>query len=149
FLGYRPRSDREVRDRLARAGYAEATSEAVLDRLRELKLLDDSAFAAYWLQQRQGRRPRGERLLRQELQQKGLDRDTVSAALASGDADDEVAVRAGLRRAEQLRQCEPREFSARLGAYLARRGFGWDVITPALRRLWEQTRGPASAPDAL
>src|SRR5262245_53087733 len=67
FLGYRPRSDREVRDRLARAGYAESTTLTVLERLRELKLLDDAAFASFWLQQRRGPRPRGERVLRQEL----------------------------------------------------------------------------------
>jgi regulatory protein len=45
FLGYRARSEKEVRDRLRRYGYGEETVEEVVVRLKELGYLDDEDFA--------------------------------------------------------------------------------------------------------
>src|ERR671916_1630331 len=45
FLGYRARSEREVRERLRRYGYGEETVEGVVVRLEELGYLDDEDFA--------------------------------------------------------------------------------------------------------
>ena len=44
-LGYRPRAEGELRERLLRAGYAGETVEVVLLRLKELGYLDDGEFA--------------------------------------------------------------------------------------------------------
>src|SRR5215208_3659752 len=71
FLSYRPRSEREVRDRLKKREFPEPTIERVIERLKSLKLLDDDAFARYWVEQRQSHRPRGGRLLSLELRRKG------------------------------------------------------------------------------
>src|SRR5579884_1029834 len=136
FLAYRPRSEREVRDRLARHGYPAGTTDQVLVRLRELKLLDDEAFAQYWIEQRQAHAPRGALLLRQELLRKGTDREAVATALDEAELGEEAAYRAGEKKARQLRGCDEREFQRRLGAYLARRGFPWEIVTPVVRGLW-------------
>src|SRR3712207_6063659 len=45
LLGYRARSEKEVRDRLRRYGYGEDTVECVIGRLKELGYLDDADFA--------------------------------------------------------------------------------------------------------
>ena len=45
FLGYRARSEKEVRDRLRRYGYGDQTVEGVVGRLKELGYLDDKEFA--------------------------------------------------------------------------------------------------------
>jgi hypothetical protein len=45
LLGYRARSEAEVRERLGRYGYAGGTIEVVVVRLRELGYLDDEEFA--------------------------------------------------------------------------------------------------------
>ena len=50
FLGPRPRSEREIRDRLARGDYDPQVVDRVVVRLRELRLVDDAAFAAYWVE---------------------------------------------------------------------------------------------------
>src|SRR5215210_2355285 len=47
FLGYRARSEKEVRDRLGRYGYGEETVEGVIGRLKELGYLDDEDFARF------------------------------------------------------------------------------------------------------
>src|SRR5712692_11109975 len=80
FLAQRPRSEQEVRRRLRRAGVAEPAEDAVIAQLRQHALVDDTAFAEYWVEQRQTFRPRGARLLRAELRQHGIDATAAEAA---------------------------------------------------------------------
>ena len=58
----------------------------------------------------------------------------------------EDAVAAGAKKARQLRALDEREFQQRLGAFLARRGFTWDVIAPAVKRLWAGRDGEPGGP---
>src|SRR5579864_6965359 len=104
FLAQRPRSEREVRSRLRRAGVDETAIEATLLQLRGHRLVDDDAFARYWVEQRQTFRPRGGRLLRSELAQRGIARPLADEATAPlEDSAEEDAYRAAAKRAYQLR----------------------------------------------
>src|SRR5215212_4381141 len=67
LLGYRPRSEQELTTRLAGKGFAPDIIQVVLKRLGQLNLVNDQSFAEYWVQQRRGRAPRGQRLITQEL----------------------------------------------------------------------------------
>jgi len=139
FLAQRPRSEQEVRRRLQRAGTDEAAVESVLERLRAHALVDDTAFAEYWVEQRQTFRPRGARLLRAELRQHGIDASAAEAAAETTEAsaaDD--AYRAAYKRARQLTSADERAFKSRLAQFLARRGFAWDTISVAVNRLWDE-----------
>ena len=114
--------------------------EQTVQQLRAHRLLDDAAFAEYWVEQRQTFRPRGARLLRAELAQRGVPTPLATAAAeATAPGAEEDAYRAASRRAGQLRQLERRQFEARLSAFLARRGFDWETITAVVARLAEET----------
>src|SRR5712692_3574623 len=139
FLAQRPRSEQEVRRRLRRAGVAQAAADAVISQLRQHALVDDTAFAAYWVEQRQTFRPRGARLLRAELRQHGVDAgaaETAAESTAASASDD--AYRAAQRRARQLSSADERVFKSRLAQFLGRRGFDWETISAAVNRLWEE-----------
>lgn len=135
FLGVRPRSQREVRDRLLRAGFAEAVVAQVEAKLARLGLVDDAAFARYWVEQRQSFRPRGARLLERELRLKGVDPELAAeTALAAGDPT-AAAEQAARKKAAALQRLPDREFRQKLGAFLARRGFDWETIKTVVDRL--------------
>jgi regulatory protein len=141
FLAQRPRSEQEVRRRLQRAGTDAAAIETVLERLRQHALVDDAAFAEYWVEQRQTFKPRGTRLLRAELRQHGIEATAAEAAAqtsAASATDD--AYRAARKRARQLSSADERAFKSRLAQFLARRGFDWETISVAVNRLWEEIR---------
>jgi len=146
FLGARPRSEREIRDRLARHEFDGHVVDRVVARLRELRLVDDAAFAAYWVEQRATHRPRGARLLKQELRQKGLSQDVVAEALPADD-DEDGAYRAAQRKAVSLRALDERTFKQRLGAFLQRRGYGYDVTRSVVGRLWTDVSGQPVGDD--
>jgi regulatory protein len=129
FLESRARSAAEVRGRLVRHGYRPDLVEGCIARLTELGMLDDAAFAQGWLESRDRARPRGQRLLRQELARKGIDRAIRDEALAERDierpdADEEAARRLLERHAAALaRVPDPRARRQRAYALLARNGF--------------------------
>lgn len=158
FLEARQRSVGEVRRRLTTAGYREDLVSGAIDRLSELGMLDDEAFAASWVESRDRARPRGERALRAELAQRGVDRAVVDAALAGRrdsptddpaaapsevearrpTPDESAAERLLARRASGLmRIADLRERRQRAYALLARSGFDPGTAADVARR-WVQ-----------
>jgi regulatory protein len=139
LLAYRPRSEREMRDELQRRVIPQAIAEETLARLKDLRLLDDRAFAESWTESRQRNSPRGRRLLLAELAQKGIEHEVARESVAAVDEED-AAVRAGRKRSQVLGKVEYVDFRRRLGEFLARRGFGWEVCEVAVKRLWAELR---------
>ena len=139
FLANRPRSELEIRRRLARAEVAEDVIEQVLTQLRGAELVDDAAFAAYWVEQRRTFRPRGPRLLQAELRQHGVSGElAATSAQQAAETADEDAYRVAVRKARQLPRHDERVFRTRLAQLLARRGFDWDIIAPTVERVWQE-----------
>ena len=58
LISYRPRSVAEVARNLREKSYDEAVVSEVIARMQELQLLDDHAFALYWIEQRETFKPR-------------------------------------------------------------------------------------------
>lgn len=96
LLGARARSRHEMRDRLQRKGFDVDTIDDVMERLVAGGLLDDEDFAHEWVRSRSQNSARGRRALRQELSTKGVASETVEAALAEIDPEDERAIAADL-----------------------------------------------------
>jgi regulatory protein len=133
YLGARPRSAAEVERHLRDKGCTDAAIAAALQRLIEQHYLDDSEFARFWLEDRSRFRPRSASALRYELRQKGLDRDTIEEALSSVD-EDEAAWAAASTRLARLQGLPDDQFEQKLTAFLARRGFGYDIIRRTVRK---------------
>jgi regulatory protein len=139
FLEARQRSTAEVRRRLMGAGSREELVGGAISRLTELGMLDDEAFARAWVESRDRARPRGERALRSELAQKGIERQTADDVIAERaatepEADEEAARRLLARHARSLeRVADPRARRQRAYALLARNGFGPDIAGAVAR----------------
>lgn len=137
LLSYRPRSERELRERLARKGFDWRVVRATLARLRELGYLDDAAFARFWTETRQAYRPRSRRLAEGELRRRGIGREDAEAATAEI-SDEEAAYEAARRRLAALAGLEYGRFRERLGGFLTRRGFSYGVARGTIDRCWAE-----------
>jgi regulatory protein len=140
YLAMRPRSRHELERRLRRSGATDDVVVQVLDRLAELGLADDLAFARWWQEQRDRHAPRGRRLLAAELRQRGVGPDVLAELDDEIAADDDTPIteedraRAALERHLRGRPLpvDPRALQ-RLGAFLVRRGFTPETARTALR----------------
>ena len=138
LLGYRPRSESELRGRLLRK-FDRETVELVMTKLCEARIIDDDTFARFWLEQRESLSPRSKRLIRTELRQKGIDAELI-ADITNDISDDENAYRAAYKKACLLKPEGYEVFSRRLAAFLNRRGFNYDTIKYAVNRLWRDIK---------
>ena len=139
FLSSRPRSEQEVRRRLQRTHDSSAVEHAI-ERLHELGLLDDAAFARAWSRSRADHRPRSAAMIRRELQAKGVEREVAQTSVEPLD-DRESAYRAGLRWLPALVNADYYTFRRRMWGRLHRRGFAQALIREAVARLWEERSG--------
>ncbi len=85
YLGSRPRSQAEVERHLGNKGFAAAGVAAAIQRLTEQQYLNDEEFARYWLDNRTRFRPRSGAMVSYELRQRGVERETIAAALTELD----------------------------------------------------------------
>lgn len=137
YLSYRPRSEAEIKDRLLRRGFESNQIEIVINKLKEQNLLDDTAFAQFWKENREQFRPRSKRLTRMELKKKGV-ADAVIDEVTGQIDDMESACNAALSKAKRLPRQDFEVFRRRLGDYLKRRGFGYPVINQTVKRIWQE-----------
>lgn len=141
YLSFRPRSARELQDYFRRKGIAAEPADAALARLRRIGLVDDEAFAKFWIENRQNFRPRGARALRAELYRKGVDRETVDEALETAGDEEQNALNAARKKAGSWRALDEREFAQRLIGFLQRRGFAYAVGARVAQQLLSERGG--------
>jgi regulatory protein len=120
-----PRTRAQLADALRRRGVPASAVDDVLGRLTDVGLIDDRAFAEAWVSSRHLGRGLGRRALSAELRARGVDGDTVTAAVAALDpADEEAAARSLVgRRLAATRGQRPEARIRRLVGMLARRGY--------------------------
>ena len=143
LLGTRPRSVKELRDRLLEKEFAEGTIQPVLDQLTRAGLLDDDQFARMFIRHTLKLRPAGRIVLRRRLLLRGVDARTADRALDEEMPDPQehalVVARQLLRRARGSSKAGDPAIRRRLAAGLARRGFTWAVISNTLRTVLPST----------
>ncbi len=141
FLSYRPRSEKEIRDKLSMKKAPQEIIERVIISLKEHKFLDDGKYAKWFIENRLRFNPKGQRLLKMELKQKGVDPEIIEEAIGNLSKDDESEVpNNDLESAKKLvekkiaryKGIEKQIIYQKLGAFLARRGFSWDIIKKAI-----------------
>ncbi len=135
LLTVRARTRAELASELARRDVDHDVAVAVLDRLEEVRLLDDSAFAEQWVDSRHRHRGLGRRVLSQELRHKGVETEVANAALDELDPESERAKAVELvrRRLPSLDRVEPQAAARRLVGMLARKGYGAGLAYEVVR----------------
>lgn len=140
FLSTRPRTEREIRQKLREKEFADEEIDRTLEDLRRSSLIDDREFARLYIRDALCLRPVGKVVLKRKLLFLGVEKTIVDEEVenALGNIDQTATVlalaRQFVKKARTMRKNEPQEkLRGRLAAYLGRRGFGWDLIRPALR----------------
>lgn len=145
LLARRPRSAWEVRRALRqpspkREPLPEAHVEWVIQKLTDQGYLDDAAFAAYWMEQRNRFKPLAPRALRYELRSKGVPEAIIDQTLAQQEEPLRLALAAAQSRLQGWRSLDEETFRRKVGRFLQRRGFDWETIREATRQMWREVQ---------
>ena len=134
LLSYRPRSEREVRERLRRHPFPPEVVAQVAAQLRERGLVDDRTFSRFWRESRERFSPRSRRVIEGELRQKGVDPALAKEAASTLD-EEALCLQAARKKLPTLEALPPESRRKKLISFLRRRGFSWEVISRAVKAL--------------
>lgn len=156
YVFSRPHSSKEIRDYLKRKtlnrkirvknrktgeyqtkvkeGYDATLVPLVLDRLMERGYIDDTKFAAFWVENHNARKGSSLKKLRQELQQKGVSASIIDEALSDSDRDDISELQKIIAK-KAARYPDQQKFIQ----YLVRQGFSYSDVLDQLSSMSSST----------
>ena len=135
LLALRARTEKEIRDALGLCAYPEQTVERVMQKLTDAGYLNDVQFASQWSSSRLSK-GMGARRIGAELARKGIDRETISAAIEELDKD--AMSGSALKAAKKAASGKDLSLQAdrqKVIAALLRRGFDYSAARSALDEL--------------
>lgn len=139
YLSRKPRTTREISQRLKEKGREEQVITEIVTRLEGEGLVNDALYAQEWAGQRVKNRGKGKMWVRQELRQKGVSKPLIEEALGSVSEEEEYhsALAMGAKKWRQT-SGEVLDRKRKTGAYLMRRGFSGSLVTRVLRSLIQE-----------
>jgi regulatory protein len=144
LLKFRPRTEKELYDRLKKKKLDEVVITATIAFLKEKRFVNDDDFAKAWIESRI-KKPLGLRRLKEELKRKGVAPQIIARYLDEVRTDyrEDIVVSDIIRqRTSMLKGIDPLKAKRRLYAYLLRRGFSPDIVIDCLERLRTSTDHP-------
>jgi regulatory protein len=130
-----PKTRQQLADLLEKRGIPEDAAVTVLDRLTEVGLIDDAAYARAWVSSRQAGRGLARRALSAELRAKGVEPEVAAAAVETvGDDEERAAARRLVdRKMSAMRRLDRATATRRLMGMLARKGYNGGLAAAVVR----------------
>jgi regulatory protein len=137
LLSYRPHGKKELVNKLVMKKHDRAAAEKAVERLEELKLINDKDFAEMLSRHLSEGKGYSTKRVRQELLRRGIDRETAEAALMTIDknADERIIE---LLQKKYCRYLGDEKGRKKVFNALLRLGYGYGEINSALRRFEEE-----------
>ncbi|OFE16841.1 recombinase RecA [Humibacillus sp. DSM 29435] len=129
------RSRVQLERKLRQRGCDDSVAATVLDRMTELGLIDDEAYAGMLVREKHASKGLARGALAHQLRQQGIDPELADEALQQVGAGDE-RLRAEQLAAKKMRTMgglAPDVQARRLAALLARKGYPGDIAWPVVR----------------
>jgi len=141
LLKFRLRSEKELYQRLKRKKFAEEIIRETILFLKDKGFIDDESFTKTWIESRL-KRPLGLRRIRQELNLKGIAKETIDSQIIEAKnnyCEEDIVRKVAQERLGHLKSIEPDIAKRRLYSYLLRRGFSPEIVVDAITQLCKHT----------
>src|SRR3989339_563126 len=138
LISKQSRTKKELLDKLKRKEYEDNVVSKVIKEAEENGLINDKRYALAYASDRMNFFKSGKNLVRMKLQQKGVEKPLIEAAIESvyKDVDEYAqALDLGKRRARSYRKLEKQVIARRLTSYIVRRGFSFDTAIKVTKTL--------------
>lgn len=140
FIGRKPRSVFEVKEKLKTKGFEAGLIQGIIDKLISQNYLNDADFAKQWTESRIHYQRKGRRLINQELQMKGIRKEDIQEAVKEIEEETELEYAVQLARKKWNQTTgDTRDRMRKTMALLLRRGFPSGVVQQAIRKVSTQS----------
>lgn len=136
LLKYRPRTEKEIRDKLEEKDYGEDMVGGLTDWAKESGLVDDRLFAEFWIEDRLSKKPKGRSGLYKELLDHGVERSLAKESLEkmlSSEKEERLLKDLAENRLERYQGDDLRAKYRKTANFLIRRGFSKGAVHGILK----------------
>ena len=139
YLKHRARTRHEITVYLEKRTHDQELIVSVLNYLDELKLIDDAAFADWYITSRLKYKPRGPRLIKQELKHLGLPAEMITSKLEAISPNEytQAAVKLLSQKARLFTKLPAYQARLKANQYLFQHGFEAATRETAIDDFWE------------
>lgn len=134
YLSYSLRSEKEVRDDLLKHEFTLDTAEKAIEKLREMKYIDDLTYAESYTRTAANLNGKGPYTIRQELKKRGVPESIVEQALLQYPLEQRIenGVAAASKVLKRTKQSSSKEATNKIRQNLMQKGFNSDEIAEIL-----------------
>lgn len=132
YVSYKPRTEKEVRVKLASKEIAEDAIDLAIEKLKEYGYINDAEYAAAYVAELLPKY--GKRVILQKLAQKGVLRETALEATQTAAAPEEQLTKMAETLRRRYRDDEPYKQKQKIIRSLMAKGFEYDDIKNALSK---------------
>ncbi len=129
------KTERQIRDFLAKKGYLQAVCDYVVEKLNGYGFLNDGEYAESYVEF--AAKKKGARLIRAEMRRKGLSEEDVDAAMANVDEQTQEEAARGILEKYMRNKPVDTKTLQKAAQYLMGKGFVYDTVKRVLRAFGE------------
>ncbi len=129
------KTEKQIRDFLVKKGYLPEVCDFVADKLRSYDFLNDGEYAEAYIESAAKRK--GGRLIKMELQRKGLSEEAIDGALSALDEETELASAKEILQKYMRGKGADTATLQKAYRYLTGKGFAYDTVKEAIAALGE------------
>lgn len=133
YLSLRPRSIHETQEYLIKKDFEPQAVKSAIERLIDLKYLNDEDFTRTFIRTRQEHKGRSKYFVKYELKQKGVSEEIIEEASSSAQDDLKTAKDFVERKRRVYSKLSKLDFEKKMMRLLSSRGFSFDIIKNALK----------------
>jgi len=149
FLSYKPRSIREVKNKLTYKKISLSTVNKIIEHLKKYEFINDETYAKMYLEQKIKSKGMGKTMVQYKMIDKGIDKEMISRVL-SENYPEEKQIEAGKKLLEKYvkkqKVKDVFELKKKCYQYLFSRGFSYPIISQILS-ITEDEKGSNSGSD--
>jgi regulatory protein len=145
FISYKPRTLKEVSDKLKAKGFQSDLVSKVVEELKNYGFINDLEYARNFVLNKSRSKTLGELALRRELLSKGISSEIVDEVLSERENlidEFEIALDLAQGKLKQIKSLKKRkrgrdEYKRRIYEFLLRRGFKFETINRVMREVFD------------
>lgn len=133
LLGFRSHSEKELTEKLKRAGAKEEYLKEITDFLKEYNFLNDGEYAKHLAKDLQNLKKYGKRRIRAELKNRGIENELIEEAVLTLNQEEEDTLLPLMRK--KLGENFEKKNIDKAFRYFAYRGYDFDDIKTCIEKL--------------
>jgi len=145
FLSYKPRTQKEVTDRLRAKGFQSDLVSRVVEELKNYGFINDFEYARNFVLSKSRSKTLGALALKRELLSRGLSNEIIDEVLSERENlidEFEIALNLAQGKLKQIKSLKKRkkgrdEYKRRIYEFLLRRGFKFETINRVMREIFD------------